>query len=155
MLTVGLLASCSDDEPAADDAASTSEAADAPATTTTAPTFTGDAASPFCTLLRDVDLGTVLAGAEEDPDQLARAFQQVVDLLVQAAELAPPEIQADVALVADGMTSLDAALATVGYDFDALAASPSSGDVIEAVNDPAFADAGVRLGAYRSQVCGL
>lgn len=97
----------------------------------------------------------MLAGDQEDPEQLGRAFQRMVDLLVQAAELAPSEIQADVALVADGMVSLDAALAEVGYDFDALAAGGSSDEVIEAVNDPAFTDAGVRLSAYRTQVCRL
>ncbi len=152
MVVAGLLASCSDDEPA-DDAATT--AADTTTTTTTAPTFTGNAGSPFCNLLDDVDLATVLGGVDGEPAAVASAFQQLVDLLVQAAELAPDEIRADVALVADGMVSLDAALAAVDYDFDALAASPSSGEVIEAVNDPAFADAGVRLSAYRTQACQL
>jgi len=148
-----LLGACSDDapvEPEPSDVTTT-----AATTNTKPPTFTGDSSSPFCTLLRDVDLGSVLAGDQEDPEQLGRAFQQVVDLLVQAAELAPADIQADVALVADGMVSLDAALAAVGYDFDALAAGRSSGEVLDAVNDPAFAEAGVRLAAYRSQVCGL
>lgn len=97
----------------------------------------------------------MLGGVEGEPAAVGSAFQQLVDLLVQAAELAPAEIRADVALVADGMVSLDGVLAAVGYDFDALAASPASGEVIEAVNDPAFADAGVRLSAYRTQACGL
>jgi hypothetical protein len=60
-----------------------------------------------------------------------------------------------VALVAEGMTSLAAALAAVGYDFDALAAGGNADAVLAAVNDPAFADAGVRLSAYRTQVCQL
>ncbi len=151
---VGLLASCSDDEPP-DDASSTTTTEAAATTITTVPTFSGDADSPFCNLLDDVDLAAVLGGVEGEPEAVASAFQQLADVLVQAAELAPAEIRADVALVADGMVSLDAALAAVGYDFDVLAAGPSSRDVVEAVNDPAFADAGVRLGAYRSQVCGL
>jgi hypothetical protein len=58
-------------------------------------------------------------------------------------------------LVADGMDALDAALAAVGYDFDALATSDAADAVVAAVNDPAFADAGVRLAAYRAQVCRL
>jgi hypothetical protein len=53
------------------------------------------------------------------------------------------------------MDSLDDALAAVGYDYDALAASGAADEVLTAVNDPAFADAGARLAAYRSQVCGL
>ncbi len=97
----------------------------------------------------------MLGGAEDDPAALGEAFQRLVDLLVETAELAPDEIAPDVALVANGMTSLDAALAEVGYDFDALAASGAGEEILEAVNDPAFADAGARLAAYRSQVCEL
>lgn len=98
----------------------------------------------------------MLPGADgDDPTAVGNAFQQLVDVLVQAAELAPDEIAADVALVAGGMTSLDAALAEVDYDFDALAASGSGGEVLEAVNAPVFTDAGARLAAYRVQVCDL
>ncbi len=90
-----------------------------------------------------------------DPAAVGNAFQQLVDVLVRAAELAPDEITADVALVAGGMTSLDSALAEFDYDFDALAASGAGGEVLEAVNAPVFKDAGSRLGAYRRQVCNL
>jgi hypothetical protein len=102
-----------------------------------------------------MDLAAVLGDAEADPTALGAAFQQIVDVLVEAAELAPEEIAADVAFVAEGMTSLDAALAAVGYDFDALAASGDAEEVLAAVNDPAFAEAGTRLSAYRTQVCQL
>lgn len=147
-----LLTACSDDEPAAETTTTTV----AVTTTVATPTFTGDRDSPFCTVLRDVDITAVLAGAGgEDPAAVGEAVRQLVDLLVQVTELAPEEIAADVALVAGGMTSLDAALAEVGYDFDALAASGSGDEVLEAVNAPAFADAGVRLAAYRGQVCEL
>jgi hypothetical protein len=117
------------------------------------PTYTGDRDSPFCELIRSVDIVDVVGGAQDDAAALGAAFQQLVDVLVDAAELAPDEIRSDVALVADGMTSLDAALAQVGYDFDALAASGAGGEVLEAVNAPVFADAGARLAAYRAQVC--
>ncbi len=150
---IGLLGSCSGDPEPSGAGPSTTTTAAGPITT--APSFTGDADSPFCALLDDVDVATVLGGVNGTPDAVASAFQQLVDLLVQTAELAPSDIQADVALVAGGMVSLDAALATVDYDFDALAASPSSGEVLEAINDPAFADAGARLAAYRTQVCNL
>lgn len=59
------------------------------------------------------------------------------------------------ALVAEGMEALDATLAEVGYDFDALAASGAAAEVTAAVNDPAFTVAGDRLNAYRTQVCRL
>ena len=148
-----MLAACSDDAP--DEAASTTTTA-AETTTSAGATFTGDPDSPFCNLLRDVDFTTVLSGTEgDDPVALRNAFEQLVDLLVQAAELAPDEITADVGLVASGMTSLDAALAEFDYDFDALAASGGGDEVLEAVNAPVFTDAGTRLAAYRTQVCNL
>ncbi len=91
----------------------------------------------------------------DDPAAVGAAFRQLVDVLVQAAELAREEIAADVGLVAGGMNSLAAALAEFDYDFDALAASGSGGEVLEAINAPVFTEAGARLGAYRGQVCDL
>ena len=80
---------------------------------------------------------------------------RLVAVLTDATEVAPEEIAADVALVAGGIEALDAALAAVGYDVDALAASPEAAQVTAAVNDPIFTDAGARLSAYRTQVCQL
>ncbi len=125
-----------------------------PPSSTAGPTFTGDEGSPFCRLLDGVDLGVVdRAGGE--PAALAQAFTTLVDVLVEAARLAPPEIRVDVTLVAEGMTAFDAALAAVGYDVVALSESAEGPEVAAAVNDPAFAEAGERLAAYRQQVCGL
>ena len=76
-------------------------------------------------------------------------------MLADASETAPPDIVEDVALVAGGVAALDEALAAVGYDFEALAASEAGDEVMAAANDPAFADAGARLAAYRTQVCEL
>lgn len=138
------------------DSATTTTGRPEPATTTTsAPTFTGDAQSAFCTLLRGVDTSTVLRGDPGDPVAVEAAFQRLVGLLREAHALAPPEIAADLSLVSEGIAALDTALAAVGYDFDALAASGQSAEVARAVNDPAFADAGNRLSAYRTQVCQL
>jgi hypothetical protein len=123
--------------------------------TTAPPVFVGDAGSPFCALLEEAAVDEALQGDGEDPAAVADAFGTVVDVLQEAATLAPTEIVADVTLVAEGMAALDAALAAVDYDFDALAASGAAPEVLAAVNDPVFADAGVRLAAYRSQVCGL
>ncbi len=123
--------------------------------TTASPSFVGEADSPFCTLLVEVAVDEVLGGDTADPVAIGEAFRSVVGVLEQAAALAPPEIVADVTLVAEGMDALDAALAAVGYDFDALAASGAAPQVLEAVNDPVFTDAGLRLAAYRSQVCRL
>lgn len=128
-------------------------------TTTTAstalPQFSGDPGSPFCELLRNVDPTTILAGDPEDAATVEAGFRRLVGVLHDAQALAPVEIDADLMLVTEGIAALDATLAEVGYDFDALAASGQSAAVTEAVNDPAFTAAGERLGAYRTQVCHL
>lgn len=123
--------------------------------TTAPPDYTGDPGSPFCTLLRDTDPSTILAGDGGDPAAVEQAFTRLVGVFADARALAPSEIAADVGLVADGIQALDAALAAVGYDFTALAATPQAAEVTAAVNDPVFTDAGARISAYRSQVCGL
>jgi hypothetical protein len=83
------------------------------------------------------------------------AFGRLVTVLRALEAVAPDEVRADAQLVAGGIAALDAALAEVGYDFDALAASAARDEVLAAVNDPAFTEAGDRLGAYRAQVCQL
>jgi hypothetical protein len=123
--------------------------------TTEAPTFTGPADSPFCGLLRDVDIQSALTGEEGSPERLRAGFEHLVEVLDQAAELAPDEIAEDAATLADGVAALNEALAAAGYDYDALAVSPEGVEVSRAVNDPAFTVAGDRLEAYRHQVCQL
>lgn len=122
---------------------------------TTGPTFIGDPGSPFCSLLRGVDTRAVLEGDPNDPAAVQAGFRRLVGVLHDALALAPPEIEADLALVSQGIEQLDATLAAVGYDYEALAASGQAPKLSEAVNDPAFTAAGARLGAYRTQVCHL
>ena len=138
------LVACSGDD---SDAAPSSTA---PAEVTTAvPTFTGDPDSEFCTLLRQVDLGTLTAEGGED-GSIEGAFAQLIDLFLDAEEVAPPEIRPDLAFLGQGIFLLDQSLFAVGYDFDQL-----PDDVVRAVNDPAFTEAGDRITAYRTQVCEL
>jgi hypothetical protein len=153
--TSAVLAACSDGSDEGSGASSTTAVADPTSSTTEPPTFTGDAGSPFCTLLRDVDPTSLLDGDPGDPAAVEAGFRRLVDVLREVHALAPPEIEADAALVTGGIEALDEALAAVGYDFDALAASPASAEVTAAVNDPAFTSAGNRLSAYRTQVCQL
>lgn len=105
--------------------------------------------------MREVDPSAVLAGAPGEPADVEAGFRELVRTLRDLHALAPPEVEADAALVVGGIEALDAALAAVGYDFDALAASSEADAVTEAVNDPAFTTAGDRLTAYRTQVCRL
>jgi hypothetical protein len=86
---------------------------------------------------------------------LRAGFEHLVEVLDQAAELAPAEIAEDAAAIADGIAALNEALGAAGYDYDVLALSPDAVKVSRAVNDPAFGVAGDRLEAYRTQVCHL
>jgi hypothetical protein len=106
-------------------------------------------------LLRDVDIEGTLTGEEGSPERLRSGFEHLVQVLDQAAELAPDEIAEDAAALADGVAALNEALAAAGYDYDVLAVSPDAVKVSRAVNDPAFTVAGDRLEAYRTQVCHL
>jgi hypothetical protein len=126
-----------------------------PGATTTVPTFTGDASSPFCTTLAEVDVAGVLGNQAGSPEAIAAGFANLITVLDELAGVAPGEVQADVELMAEGIRALDEALAQVQYDFDTLAAVPQAQAVADAINDPAFTVAGDRLEAYRSQVCHL
>lgn len=149
-----MVGACSGGDDAAD-ATTTSRAADVTTSSTVPVSFAGDPDSAFCGLLRDVDPAQLLAGDPADPASVEAGFRRLVGVLHDALALSPPEIEADLALVSSGIDALDATLAEVDYDFDALAASGQSEALAAAVNDPAFSIAGDRLGAYRTQVCRL
>ncbi|MEQ1786814.1 MAG: hypothetical protein ABL966_07160 [Acidimicrobiales bacterium] len=142
------LAACADGSDGAQ-GPTTTVATTATVPSTSVPTFTGDADSAFCTLLAEVDLGTLTADGGGD-GSIQGAFAQLIDVFLEAEVVAPPEIKADITLLGEGVFLLDQALFEVGYDFDQL-----PDEVVRAVNDPDFADAGARLAAYRTQVCDL
>ena len=124
-------------------------------TTSTTVHFTGNAASSFCTLLRDLNTQDVLKGGSSTPTSAAVAFAKLRQVLTDTAAQAPPELATDISLLAAGIAALDDALRAVGYSYDALASSPNALAVSAAVNDPAFATAGTRITAYKAQVCHL
>lgn len=143
--TVG---ACSGGDDADDDRADGS-------TTSSTYVFTGDPQGPFCQVLRDLALDDALDRPSDTPDDVEASFTLLLDQLHRAADAAPPELVEDTALLVAGIASLDDALRSVGYDYDALAASEQGPAVAAAVNDPAFGVAGDRIEAYRAQVCGL
>ena len=148
---VAALVGCSDD----DDGAA-GDRSDASSTTSTTVRFTGDPASPFCTVLREVELDGALGRPASSPAEVEAAFGTVLEALARVTEQAPPELAEDTALVLTGMVALDDALRAVGYSYDALAAEPALAvEVSRAANDPAFAVANARIEAYKDQVCGL
>jgi hypothetical protein len=146
-----LAAGCSDDDDGDD------EGAGAPVSSTTSTVvFRGDPGSPFCALLREVQLQGLLGGEAATAQEVEAGFTQVLAALGRVAEEAPPELQEDTALVLAGVAALDDALRAVGYRDEALAADPALAVVVAtAANDPAFAQASARIEAYKDQVCGL
>ncbi len=123
--------------------------------TSTTVHFTGDAGSPFCALLRQLNTQDVLKGDGSTPTSAAAAFAKLRQVLSDTAAQAPPELATDISLLAVGISALDDALRSVGYSYDALASSPNALAVSAAVNDPAFATAGAQISAYKAQVCHL
>jgi len=113
---------------------------------TTAPTFSGDAASPWCAYANQVQGTTALNGSfQKDPKAWVG---QVTALMAQAEAAAPTAIHADVATMADGVRGLALALTADRYDFSKLNAQQ-----LTALQDPAFVGAGERVRAYDQQVC--
>jgi hypothetical protein len=123
--------------------------------TTAAPEFTGDPASPFCEELRTLDVEAVLGPQASTPAEVRDGFARLIEVLDGLTELAPQDIRPDVELVAGGIRALDEVLAEIGHDFAALPETPYAQEVLEASNDPVYVGAGDRLDAYRSQVCAL
>ena len=137
-----------------DDGDSGDDGADA-STTTSSLVFAGDREGPFCRVLRDLAVDTVLEDPSDSAEEVEAAFTHLLDVLHRAADAAPPELAEDTALLVAGIASLDDALRSVGYDYDALAESDQGPAVAAAVNDPAFGVAGDRIEAYKHQVCGI
>lgn len=138
-----------------DDGAGRAKGDDDGSTTTVTYRFTGPAESPFCAVLKDVGLDTTLNEPSDTPKEMEAAYTHLLEQLQRASDAAPEELQADTALLVTGITELDDALRAVGYDYDALSASPQGPEVVAAVNDPQFGVAGDRIQAYKHQVCKL
>jgi hypothetical protein len=120
--------------------------------------FTGSADSAFCTLLRQVDTGTVGGSgdaATATPADLQARFDHLLALLTQVADQAPQELKPDIAAVRTGISTVADALGGVGWSWTALEASSHSIDVAAALNDPSYTGAGTRISAYKAQVCHL
>lgn len=124
-------------------------------TTTTVLEFTGDPGSAFCGLLHDYASDDGATPPPTTPEETDASYRVVLDQLQAVADAAPDELADDTARVAAGMAAYVDALRAVGFDRDALVDSPEGLEVSAAINDPAFATASARIGAYKEQVCGL
>lgn len=132
--------------------ASTTTASTTTAVSTTVPTFTGDADSEFCALVAEGDERPVLSPFEADIDaqEVELRMRNLRNRFGQYAQVAPPELEADLESLVVALDDTDEALATFDYDFDAMA---EAGYTIGTLDDPVFEIVGFRLAQYRSQVC--
>lgn len=113
-----------------------------------APSFSGDADSPFCVAaLRATAFRDPFASGlspDETEERLADATRAMRDL----ADGAPSELDDDFDDLLDGLSGLAAALRAVAYDQDKLTVKETS-----AFDDPRFIIAQLRIDAYKTQVC--
>ncbi len=153
LAAIAALAGCSGatDDPEAV-ASTTTAAVVAPTETTAPPTFTGDGSSAFCLALADADDRPVLdpfeAGLEAREVELR--LRALVVRAGQLSDAAPPELAADVSSLAAGLAAVDETLAAHEYDFGAAGAADADLSFLDAAE---FVDVGVRIAAYRAQVC--
>jgi len=120
------------------------------ASTTTDPSFSGEGSTRFCSEARLVDerLGKLLAsGEQQSARNLYEPAQQAVNAL---AEVAAPEIEADLAVLVKAYKDLLDGLKKVDYDVTKLPPG-----LIRTMSSGEVRIAGDRLKAYQTKVCAL
>lgn len=126
--------------------------ADATTTTTTQPEASGDGDSEWCRQLRIV--------SEEAPptfnfltataDELRERFEGVLDSFMEAADIAPPEIEADVEVMVEAYGAFVARGNELEWSINALA---NDAEFAASFDDPAISAAADRMDAYSRDVC--
>ncbi|MBK9178077.1 MAG: hypothetical protein IPM45_00655 [Acidimicrobiales bacterium] len=155
-LAVVALAACGDD----DDTSATTTAAPATSTTTatTATTFSGayadycEAATALQATRRDTD--TLLGNNPEaaDPGAVQAVVTAQYDATRRAAAVAPEELAADYATVADNFSQLVDALEAADWDYGAAVADPAFRSLLVAGDTP---NALNRITTFDIAECGL
>ena len=144
-----------DDGDATDDAATTSDGSDADAPEGSiddgddGDDGVGNGDSEWCDMARAVEAeDDLLEGVDfNDPDALEDSYQQMIDLVEDAAGSAPEELEADIDLVVDRSKVIFDALKDA--DFNIL-------DVDQSVfEDPEADAASERIDAYNEAECGI
>lgn len=139
VLVVGFTA-CGD---AATDSGSTNVAA---STTVPAPIGPGSG-TEFCDYQSELNnLDTPFDHADATPADFEKFYTETVPAaLAHSAELAPAELQGDIAKVNEGIAALGTALAANGWDAATAYADPAMQAVL---NDPAFEQASTVIDSY-------
>ena len=120
----------------------------------------------FCGLFAafdDVDdpfeIDEMAADDENLPAQMAQTFQFIEALFGRATALAPNELEADMRLLASGMSEYNALMAEYDYDFMAMAMAgtedPEAMERLEILDSEEFAAASTRVEEYVLAECGI
>lgn len=131
---------------------------DGPSTdTTTVPDtapFVGDPDSEFCARTRASAAEPAADPFEPDiePAEVEARFRALRRRVEGLAEVAPPELEADLALLTTSLGELADRLEDAAFDFDVLAESDAD---LSVADDPALAVIAVELPRYQRQVCGV
>lgn len=144
-LAVLLLAACGGG--GSDDSSSPTVVTAPPAST--APTFSGSGSSQFCQLANTYrDRVASLGGATTTAAQVRQLVTELSSAIDQAVAVAPPEIKADVTILAAAARDYAAGLRQAGYDIGKV---PDS--ALQKFRAPDAQEASSRLQAYDETVC--
>ena len=148
------VAACGDDDDSGGDAASEDAASDDTASddeSSDDDSSGGDSDSEWCQLARDVQAQDDLFGDVDftDPEAMRSAFEEATDVLEDAADAAPEEIQDDVNTSLDAFREYIDVLEEADYDFTQI--DTAAFDEIGAEAE----EAGARIDAYNERVCGI
>ncbi len=145
LFAVLVLAACGGDD--SEESAPTTAANAAAATTT--PTFTGSGSGEFCQLVNTYrERFTGINQASATPAQLRQLATEAGSAIQQAVAAAPPEIKADVTVVAEAANDYLTKLRQAGYDLRRLGP-----DAAASLQAPDVAAAVQRFTAYDQSVC--
>jgi hypothetical protein len=151
-LALGAIGACHSSSHRADRASTSSSSS---STTVTTVRYSGDAHSPFCTMLASLDRGPTVPDRSADAAAVRQGMTRYRDELHRLDAAAPRVIRPDVHELATGIDHLDDALQAVDYSWAALAQADRAVTVEAEMSDPAYTRAGQHLAAYKAQVCHL
>lgn len=102
----------------------------------------------FCDFNADISTGVDEVDISGDPGDLEAAFDNLLNNIDRAVDLAPDEIRDDVATLADAMEGFVDILAEYDYNMFAMGAAAEDDPRLAAMEDPAFEAAGDRVNEY-------
>ena len=150
-LALLVLTGCSggDDDKDAAPAASTAPAGPTTTARPADPTFTGQGSGEFCSLARTyTERFANVRSPASSPAELRTLANEGRTAITQAANAAPPEIKADVQLIATTFSGLLAELEKANFDTTKIAPA-----AFAPLQTPEFGRASQRFQAYSRDVC--